>query len=147
MGIFSESSNNGRVAVNMNALVELFLADDLRKLSGAQLAEFCAPGGTGEALTEAKVLGKKTLVRLSKSDDLERRSTMAAMQLAKENKDPLFDKLVANRVKEKELLGKIRAKYGAKATKAAIVAQKEYIKTMKKVPGSFMKSGGKDRLG
>lgn len=141
MGIFSQESSN-MSQEELNTLVEMFLVDDLNRLSSEQLAEFCAPGGQGEALCEAKVLGKKTMVRLSKTDDLGRRTTMVAMQMAKENSDPLFDKLALNRVKEKELLQKIITKYGTKAEKKAMLAQKEYIATMKKLPSSFMKFGG-----
>lgn len=146
MGIFSNNYENIASVSNMDALVEMFLVDDISRLNQAQLEEFCAPGGAGEALVEAKVLGKRTLVRLSKTDDLERRRTMTAMHMAKENKDPLFDQLAKNRVKEKELLSKILAKYGNRAERDAKVAQKEYIKTMKKVPASFMKFGGADRV-
>lgn len=146
MGIFNESSSYGMSEEKLQNYVEMFLADDLSRLNSVQLAEFCAPGGTGEALCEAKILGKKTFVRLSKSDDLDRRITMVAMNMAKDNNDPLFDKLALNRVKEKELLGKIKGKYGMKAEREAKVAQKEYIKTMRKVPGSFMKAGGADRV-
>lgn len=145
MGIFSESAgimSDERI----QELVEMFLVDDLSRLNDTQLAEFCAPNGVGEALCEAKILGKKTLVRLSRQDDLDRRITMIAMNMAKENNDGNFDKLAANRVKEKELLAKIVGRWGMKAEKEAKIAQKEYIKTMRKVPGSFMKAGGSDRV-
>lgn len=145
MGIFSNDPSLGMSPERLNTLVEMFLVDDLSRLNENQLAEFCAPGGAGEALCEAKVLGKRTMVRLSKTDDLERRITMVSMQLAKDAGDSLFDKLALNRVKEKELLQKIRTKYGMKAEKEARVAQKEYITTMRKVPSSFMKFGGNER--
>lgn len=147
MGIFTNFSEGSELSDRqLSNLVESFLIDDLSRLNEAQIAEFCAPGGVGEALVEAKVLGKRTMVRLSRTDDLERRITMTSMQLARDMKDPLFDKLALNRVKEKQLLAAIRKKYGMKAEKEAKVAQKEYIKTMKKVPASFMKFGGADRV-
>ncbi|WP_301204444.1 hypothetical protein [Bacteroides acidifaciens] len=130
---------------DINTLVEAFLVDDMSRLNEQQLAEFCTPGGVGEALVEAGKLGKKTLVRLSKTDDLKRRSMMSAMQHAKEKGDPLFDRLALNRVKEKELLDAIYNKYRMIAEKDAKAAQKEYIKTMRTVPGSFVKAGGTDR--
>lgn len=147
MGIIASFNESSQMSeTSMKALIESFLLDDLSRLNEVQIAEFCAPGGAGEALVEAKVLGKNTMVRLSKTDDLERRITMTAMQMARDNNDPLFEKLALNRVKEKELLQKIRGKYGMKAEKEAKIAQKEYIKTMKKVPSSFMKFGGADRV-
>lgn len=149
MGIFSEaafSQGTGLDDAKLQSYVEMFLEDDISRLSSSQLQEFCAPGGVGEALVEAKVLGKKTFVRLSRTDDLDRRATMIAMQMAKDANDPIFDKLALNRVKEKEYLGLIRKKYGMKAEKQAKTAQKEYIKTMRKVPASFMKFGGAERV-
>lgn len=148
MSFFDESMISEEFSEEfMGTLVEQFLIDDIvHNWSRQQVSEFCEPGGVGEALVEAKVLGKRTLVRLSKADDLDRRTTLAAMAMAKEKKDPLFDKLALNRVKEKELLSKIKAKYGTRSLKAAKEGQKAYIKTMKKVPMSFMKAGGADRL-
>ena len=147
MGIISRNISESSLSEKERAsLVEAFLVDDLQRMTSDQLAEFCAPGGQGEALVEAKKLGKKTFVRLSKQDDLARRTTMVAMKMAKEHKDPLFDKLALNRVKEKDLLEKINTKYGSKAEKEARGAQKDYIKTMKKVPGFFMKAGGAERV-
>lgn len=150
MGLFSNEYLNESVnfsEVNMDTLVEAYLVDEANhKWSDEQIAEFCAPGGIGEALVEAKVLSKKTLVRLSKKDDLDRRRTMAAMELAKQANDPLFNKLVQIYAKKDELKSAILAKYGNKAEKVALAGQKEYIKKMKKVPSSFMKFGGADRV-
>ena len=144
MGLFSNEYLNESVnfsEVNMDTLVEAYLVDEANhKWSDEQIAEFC------EALVEAKVLSKKTLVRLSKKDDLDRRRTMAAMELAKQANDPLFNKLVQIYAKKDELKSAILAKYGNKAEKVALAGQKEYIKKMKKVPSSFMKFGGADRV-
>lgn len=153
MGLFSDGYESIPVTesfageVDFDALVEAFLVDEVNHTwTDAQVAEFCAPGGVGEALVEAKVLNKKTLVRLSKKDDLDRRRTMAAMELAKQNNDPLFQKLLTIYAKKDELKSKIIAKYGNKAERVAIAGQKEYIKRMKKVPSSFMKFGGAERV-
>lgn len=146
MGIYSEA-NQMEYDIDMDKLVEAFLIDDLTHNYGAEtIKEFCAPGGVGEALVEAKVLGKRTIVRLSKTDDLDRRSSIAALQMAREKNDPLWTQLVKVQAKRKELLSKIKTKYSGKAQKAAIAGQKEYIKTMRKVPKSFMTAGGADRV-
>ena len=71
---------------------------------------------------------------------------MAAMELAKEANDPLFQKLSVIYAKKEEYKNKIIAKYANKAERVALVGQKEYIKRMKKVPASFMKFGGQDRV-
>ena len=46
------------------------------------------------------------MVRLSRQDDMARRVKIAAYQLAKDKKDPLWTKLVLNRVKERQLIAK-----------------------------------------
>lgn len=145
MGIYTGDLNE--FGIDPQNLTEQFLLDDLtHNANAAQVKEFCMPGGVGEGLVEAGVMSKRTLVRLSKKDDLDRRKTMAAFTLARSAKDPLWSKLVAIQTKRKELISAIKKKYSSKSERAALQGQKEYIKTMKKVPVSFMKAGGKDRV-
>ena len=92
-----------------------------------------------QALEEKGLIGRKTRVTLDKKDDLARRETMAALQLAKEANDPLWDKLTLNRVKERELLNKIGTKYAMKAKRAAAIGQKDYIKTIR-IGGTIKKA-------
>ena len=68
-----------------------------------------------------------------KESDLERRKVIAAIQMARAKGDPLFAKLVKHKLLFKQDRQKIVAKYGSRASKAAIVGQKEYIKRMKNV--------------
>ena len=146
MGIYSDA-NDAEYGLNMGNLIECFLVDDLtHHYSNDTIKGFCAPNGVGDALVEAKVLGKRTLVRLSKMDDLDRRSTMAAFQLAREANDTLWKKLTIVQAKRKELIAKIKQKYATKSQRAAIQGQKQYIKTIRKVPKSFMQAGGADRI-
>lgn len=146
MGIFLEADRN-EFDLDMDTLIESYIVDDLiHNYDADTIKEFCAPGGVGEALVEAKVLGKRTLVRLSKKDDLDRRQTIAAFQMAREKNDPLWNKLVQYQAKRKEIIAQIKNKYASKSQRAAIQGQKEYIKTMRKVPKSFMKAGGAERL-
>lgn len=81
-----------------------------------------------KALEEKGLIGKKTRVTLSKKDDLERRTSMASIQMAKENNDNLYDQLVKNRVKERKLLAAIDRKYSNRAARIAKAAQKSFIK-------------------
>nr|DAM35759.1 MAG TPA: SAM domain (Sterile alpha motif) [Caudoviricetes sp.] len=128
-------------------LVEQFLADDLtHNATPDQVKEFCKPGGLGEGLVEAGVMTKRTLVRLSKKDDLDRRTTMAAFSIARAKKDPLWTKLTVIQAKRKELISAIKQKYASVSRRTADKGQKEYIKTMRKVPVSFVKTGGADRV-
>ena len=135
MGIYSDNIRDEDFGIDMDALVEAFIIDDLTHNYGEDtIKEFCAAGGVGEALLEAKVLSnKRTLMRLSKESDLARRKVIAAIQMARAKNDPLFAKLVKHKLLFKQARQKIVAKYGSKASRAAIAGQKEYIKRMKNV--------------
>lgn len=127
-------------------LEECFIADEISRLPEDKIKEFCEAGGVGEQLVQEGKLRKKTLVRLSKQDDLTRRTKMGALLLAKEKKDPLYAKLVKNRQQKRELVSKIMAKYGSKGQKVARQAQAEYLHGNKSaVPKNFMRFGGADR--
>lgn len=135
MGVYSDNIRDEDFGIDMDALVEAFIIDDLTHNYGEDtIKEFCAAGGVGEALLEAKVLSnKRTLMRLSKESDLARRKVIAAIQMARAKNDPLFAKLVKHKLLFKQARQKIVAKYGSKASRAAIAGQKEYIKRMKNV--------------
>ena len=142
-GIIRESIEN--TFADPNAIISQFIEMEVSQLPDEKIQEFCAPGGVGETLVAEGKLSKKTIVRLSKKDDLSKRRKIAALQLAKENNDPLWDKLALNRVKERELLEKIMAKYGNKANKVAVQSQKDFLKGAH-LPKSFMKAGGEERI-
>ena len=127
-------------------LQEAFLVDDLSRLPSVVLKEFCE-SEEAQALVEANVLRKPTLVILSKKDDETRRIKIAAYEICKEENPNLWKKLADNRVKEKKLINQIMTLYRSRAIKKARAEQKEYIKTAKKVkfPISFKKAGGDDR--
>lgn len=148
--IFTENTMFGNAITeefaDPNVLVEALIVDEISHLPQEKIQEFCQPGGVGEVLVQEGKLKKKTLVRLSKKDDLTRRTKMGALMLAKEKNDPLYQKLVINRAKKRELVDKIMQKYGNKGAKVARQAQAEYLHGSKAVlPKSFMKAGGEDR--
>jgi hypothetical protein len=87
-----------------------------------------------QALVEAKKMTRKTFVRLNKNDDLTRRAHLASLILARNAKDPLFNKLALNRVKERKLRTAIFTKYKTKALMVAKKSQKQHIKTAKTLP-------------
>lgn len=123
------------------------MAEELENLCGQSALESLVYFEDGEAavkhfiesaevqsLLEARKFSKATYVRLNKADDLQRRSHLAALILAKEHNDALWKKLAQNRVKERKLRAAIFAKYG---NKAQIVARKSQIvhqKKMRKLP-------------
>ena len=112
---------------NPNELLESFIYDGLNKLSDDKKKEFVS-SNEATALLEKGLIGRRTLVKLSKSDDIERRIGMAAIQMAKEKNDPIYDQLIKNRIKERDLLSKINTKYSNNAIRVAKAAQKEYLK-------------------
>lgn len=118
---------------SVNELTESFLYDTVSRMDDESRREFIQSEACS-VLVEAGKFKKNTIVRLNKTDDLSRRTTMAAIQLAKENNDPLYEKLALNRVKERELLGKINSKYEHKASRLAKIAQTDFIK---KLRGTF----------
>lgn len=87
-----------------------------------------------QALVEARKMSKHTFVRLNKNDDFTRRAHLASLLLARNAKDPLFNKLALNRVKERQLRAAIFKKYESKAKMVAKKSQVQHIKNMKKMP-------------
>ena len=86
------------------------------------------------ALVEARKIPKKTYVRLNKSDDLNRRTHLACLVLAKNNNDSLWKKLALNRVKERKLRNAIYKKYSTRAQLVARKSQLVHQKNARKLP-------------
>lgn len=81
------------------------------------------------AIMEAKgMIGRKTLIRLNKNDDVNRRTSAAAYQMAKDSNDPLWTKLMFHMNKKNEFKDKILKKYNSKAIRVAKKSQKDYLK-------------------
>lgn len=133
MGMFSSSDIEGidEALVEETGIIEALIVDDASRMDSDTLREWCQ-SDEAKALVEANVLRKPTLMRLSKADDEKRRQKLAAYKLAKQAKDPLFNKLLLYRGKWKAISAKIVAKYGTKADRVAKKGQKEYIKNYKK---------------
>lgn len=146
MGFFSNNySDNGTCDIqDMQTFEEACMIMELASMPADERQAVFESEGY-QILEEKGLIGKKTRVSLSKNDDLERREMMAALQLAREAGDSLFDKLALNRVKEKELLSKIRVKYQGKAKRAAAIGQKDYLKTIR-AGGTIKKSDLDNRM-
>ena len=72
------------------------------------------------------------------------------LKIGKEKNDPDYHKAVMYREKERECLKRLEKKYGTKGEVLAKKAQKEYLhpaSDKKILPASFMKAGGKERVG
>ena len=110
-----------------NALMELYLVDDVLRGTSEEIKEFCE-STEAQVLVEKQVLNTSTLHRLSKADDLKRRTKIAAYMLAKANNDPNFTKLVKYQKLKKQYSNAILKRYASKAARIAKLNQKEYIK-------------------
>lgn len=144
MGFFSGAySDNSDLIQDVDAFNEACMYSELAAMPLAERKQVFATESY-QILEEKGLIGKKTRVTLSKDDDLERRETMAAFQLAKEKNDRLWDMLALNRVKEKDLINKIRTKYSAQAKRAAAIGQRDYIKTIRS-GGTIKKSDVNNR--
>ena len=129
MGLFTNSKvqaevNEVNMNFNMDEFMEACFYDEHYADSDAEKRELLE---SADILMEANKISRKTLVRLNKNDDLTRRTGMAALQLAKDNNDPLWKKLVKNRIVERKLLAAIKKKYANKAQIAARKGQKMYV--------------------
>lgn len=112
---------------DMDAYVETCLFMDLASLPYEDRKAIAE--SEEAAILEAKgLIGRKTFIRLNKNDDVERRTSAAAYQMAKDAKDPLWTKLMFHMGKKNEFKAKILKKYNQKATRVAKQSQKDYLK-------------------
>lgn len=141
MSLFFNSNSEDDITIvsETAGMADVFIADELsRVLTEAELKEFLQSEEC-ESLVEAGLMRRNTVVRLSKTDDFERRKRLAALQIAKNKKDPLV-KLLSRTIKKKyEIMDRIYAKNKALADRVAKQAQKAYIKKVPmlnaKIPG------------
>ena len=122
---------------NPKELEGWFIIDEVSRMSDEEKEAF-VNSEEAKALEEAGLIGRRTLIKLTKNNDLVRRQKMAAFQLAKEANDPLWTKLVKNRIIERKLIAAIVKKYGNKSKRVAMVSQKAYLKA-NKITDSFKK--------
>lgn len=121
---------------SIDSLVEAFIIDEFNhNMTDEEKEEFVNSNECKEMI-EAGILSEASVVYLDKGGDLNRRITLAALQLAKDKGDPLYKKLVFVAQRRKGILSQLRQKYGVNAKRTAKVAQRELIK---KVPTRFKK--------
>ena len=133
MGIYSDSKRfcdpdtGEELEVNMDELMEQFFYDEHYADSDEEKRALIE-SADAVFLEKSNISSRKTMVRLNKNDDITRRTTMAALQIAKDNNDTLWKALVKNRVQERKLLRAIKKKYNSKANQIARIGQKKYLK-------------------
>lgn len=130
LGTEPELTNEEFEAVK-NKVYECMMSEALNKMSD-EARSAVLESEEFEIIAEAKKFKKKTIVKLNAKDDLARREAQAAIIIAGERNDPLYDKLALNRVQEKKLLKMIHSKYKTQARKAAKEAQRDYVKDVNK---------------
>jgi hypothetical protein len=140
---FDESADFELDEETSNALQEQFLIDEISQFTDEEREEFLE-SELCESLLEAGKMRRNTIVFLSGKDDMARRTKMSVLALAKQRKDPLFEKLRINRVKERKILSQLMKKYGNKGKKIAKKSQKDWIRN--RMPKNFGRFGGSDRI-
>jgi hypothetical protein len=118
---------SGSCIEDANALIEAFIYDTITS-QGEELTKQFLESEECKALEEAGVLGKKTIVRMTKVDDLSRRIKLAALQKAKEDRDPNYLMLKKVIAKKKDLSSKIMSKYASRVKNDAIKSQRALMK-------------------
>lgn len=117
---------NGSI-FNENELLENMLVDLVSRMDDDSRKAYME-SSEFQNLLEAGVVGRRSIVRISKNDDLTRRIHLAAIQAAKEAGDADWEALRKNRVKERELLNRIYKKYAMKVRGDAVRSQRRLIK-------------------
>jgi hypothetical protein len=148
MGVYGKTGivTEGAEVEDMQTLVESFIFDELAQLPDAVKKEFLVSEEC-KAMEEAGTIGRRTIVRLNKTDDLSRRIKIAAFQMAKEKDDPVWQALVKNRIRERQLIGKLVQRYGNQATRTAKIGQREFLKVMPQAYTRPISAGGASMKG
>lgn len=107
-------------------LLESFIVDMVSSMNDDQKRAYLESDEFA-ALLEAGIASRRTVVRLNKNSDLERRTNLAALQMAKEKNDPDWEALRKNRIKERQLRERIFNKYGKLVRQSVVKAQKRLI--------------------
>ena len=118
---------SGSTIKDANALIESFIYDTITS-HGEEFTKQFLESAECKALEEAGVLGKKTIVRMTKIDDLSRRIKLAVLQKAKEDRDPNYLALKKVIAKKKALSAKLMAKYKGRVKNDAIKSQRALMK-------------------
>ena len=121
------ASTEGSCIQDINALMENYIYDAITSKGEDAVRDFIASEEC-KALQEVGILGKKTIVRMAKADDLSRRIKLAVLQKAKEDNDPNYLALKKVIHKKKALSAKLMQKYQNRVRTDAIKSQRALIK-------------------
>ena len=113
---------------DMNALFESLFIDLVNHMDAEERDKYLESAKV-QALVEAKALNRRTIVRLSKTDDYNRRIALAAIQKAKETNSADWKRLKKAHVLKKTAIANIIKRYGNSVKRDVIKAQKAILKT------------------
>ena len=112
---------------NQQELFETMFIDQAMHMDDESRKEYLESAEV-KALVEAKAVNRRTIVRLSRSDDYARRVTLAAMQKAKEQNTADWKKLKKAHWMKKTAIANIVKRYGNLVKRDVIKAQKAILK-------------------
>nr|DAF62307.1 MAG TPA: hypothetical protein [Myoviridae sp. ctIty1]DAX86328.1 MAG TPA: hypothetical protein [Caudoviricetes sp.] len=119
--------SQGAGIVDQDALLENMLIDQMNRMTDEEFQAY-TESADFQNLVEAGVLGRRSVVKMTRKDDLNRRIHLASIQMAREQGDADWEALRKNRVNERRLLKKIYTKYSNRVRRDAMQSQKRLIK-------------------
>ena len=119
--------SQGAGIVDQDALLENMLIDQMNRMTDEEFQAY-TESADFQNLVEAGVLGRRSVVKMTRKDDLNRRIHLASIQMAREQGDADWEALRKNRVNERRLLKKIYTKYPNRVRRDAMQSQKRLIK-------------------
>ena len=119
--------SKGAGIVDQDALLENMLIDQMNRMTDEEFQAY-TESADFQNLVEAGVLGRRSVVKMTRKDDLNRRIHLASIQMAREQGDADWEALRKNRVNERRLLKKIYTKYANRVRRDAMQSQKRLIK-------------------
>ena len=125
--ITDEYMGEGLSSESLKELVESMLVEQVSMMSDDERNQYLNSDELRE-LEEAGAVGRRSIVRMNKFDDLQRRTHLASLQMAKQKGDADWELLRKNRVKERQLLQRIYKKYANQVRRDAIKAQRQLVK-------------------
>ena len=118
---------DGSGIIDQDALMENMLVDEMNRMSDAEFEAYTESSEFNN-LVEAGVLGRRSLVKMNRKDDLRRRIHLSSIQMAREQGDADWEALRKYRINERRLLKKIYTKYQNRVRSNAMQSQKRLIK-------------------
>ena len=119
--------SHGAGIVDQDALLENMLIDQMNRMTDEEFSAY-TESADFQNLVEAGVLGRRSVVKMTRKDDLNRRIHLASIQMAREQGDADWEALRKNRVNERRLLKKIYTKYANRVRRDEMQSQKRLIK-------------------